>query len=388
MYLYCSDNGVEATESATSETAKHQNVTETYEYETSTPAHEDVHVDYIETRAAKAIELYGGGFLLFFGAFGNIMSLVVLCRKKMRSMTMSLYLSGVAVCDLGYIIMGQVGRHWVRNLTGIDPNALADWYCKLWMCLIAVFGLVATYLLAGVSAERCFAVIAPLKSIGVISKKSVLYYYIVSIIIAVCYSIHPFFSLHVIEIKGQPACTIDADNYFATHLRVWTDFFIAFACPGAVITICSMVIIYKVIKAKIKREAYLAKGVNDKNQTYSTIVMLVTVCVAYIVLLAPLRISYFIGKVFPSGGPPVGRAAARARLFWAINVLGVYLNHSITFYLYVISGREFRGELRLLLGEMCGKICGREPIRPVESTLTTKTGLGSSQSSRSKSTTF
>ena len=336
--------------------------------------------DYIETRAAKAIELYGGGFLLFFGVFGNIMSLIVLSRKKMRTMTISVYLSGVAVCDLGFIIIGQAGRHWVRNLTGIDPNALANWYCKLWMFFIGVFGLESSFLLVGVSAERCFAVTAPLKSIGVISRKSAFRYMIVSAIVVTIYSIHAFFSLHVTEINGHPACTVNAENYFSTHLRIWTDFLVGFACPGALITISSMIIIYKVIKAKIKREAYLSKGASDTNHTYSTIAMLVTVCVAYVCFLAPMRITYFLESVFPSGAPPIGRAAARTRLVWAINLLGLYMNHSCNFFLYVISGREFRTELKVILKEVFAKICqkGYESQVTVGSLGTAKTGLSSS----------
>ena len=324
----------------------------------STPAEAiDTRKDYWETRATKALELYGGGFILFFGVFGNIMSLAVLSRKKMRTMTMSVYLSGVAVCDMGFILLGQAGRHWVRNLSGIDLNNLANWYCIGWMLFINTLTCMSSFLLAGVSAERCFAVTAPLKSIGVITRKSAVCYLVCIGIMATLYSSHVFWSFQLVETPDRSSCTINDKYYFATHIRVWTDFFILFLVPGSIIIISNIIIMYKVTKAKIKRDVYLAKGTNDKNQTYSTIAMLVTVCVAYVCLTTPLRIVYFIGSVFPSGIPLVGREAARYRLFWGVSILAAYVNHAINFYLYVISGKEFRTELRYLLVEIFCKAC-------------------------------
>ena len=64
-------------------------------------------------------------------------------------------------------------------------------------------------------------------------------------------------------------------------------FFYYFAIPGGIISISNIILIFQVIKAKIKRESWLIDTVNDKNQTGITTAMLIVVCLVYIALLPP-----------------------------------------------------------------------------------------------------
>ena len=132
--------------------------------------------NFIEVQVAEFIQLYLEGCLLFLGTFGNLMTLVVLARKRMRATTMSVYLSAAAANDLIVVVIGQGGRHWVRNLSGVDLASLASWYCSLWMYLANVGTSISGYSLAGVAAERCLAIASPLKSRQIICKRSAYIY--------------------------------------------------------------------------------------------------------------------------------------------------------------------------------------------------------------------
>ena len=83
--------------------------------------------------------------------------------------------------------------------------------------------------------------------------------------------------------------------------------------------------------------------------------MLVAVCIVYIALVFPVRFIHFKAAVFPNPKPE-GREAAKELLVWTLCLMSLYVNHAANFYVYVISGSEFRRELRLMVSEAwCGK---------------------------------
>ena len=300
---------------------------------------------FFEVQVAEFIELYLAGCLLFLGTIGNVMTLVVLARKRMRATTMSVYLSAAAAGDLVVIVIGQGGRHWVRNVTGVDPGSLASWYCSLWLFLANVGTSVSGFSLAGVAAERCLAIASPLKSRQIICKRSAYIYTGLITVLSMVYCSHIFWSYHVRIINDKSVCTINPAYYFTTKVRVYTDFLYYFAIPAGITSISNLILIFQVIKAKIKRDSWLTDTKNDKNKTGSTVAMLISVCLVYIVLMAPVRITYFVGSVFPSGLNVVTREVARMRMIWSITLFMFYLNNSINFFIYVISGKEFRNAL-------------------------------------------
>ena len=310
------------------------------------PLPTDVHKKYFEVQVAEFIELYIAGFLLFIGVFGNGMTLVILARKRMRATTMSVYLSTAAVGDMVTLVLGQAGRHWIRNLTGVDLTSLATWYCSLWLVIINLGTSLSSFSLAGVAAERCLAISSPLRSRRIICKRSAYIYSAAITVISAGYGSHSFWTYHVKDMGGRSICGLNAANYFGTKVRVWTDFLYLFAIPAGIIAISNLILIFQVIKAKTKRDSWLAENKNDKNQTVSTIAMLVSVCVVYIILLSPIRISYFIGSVFLPGFNVQTKEAGRMKMLWSISLCGYYVNYSTNFFIYIVSGNTVQERIQ------------------------------------------
>ena len=307
---------------------------------------------FFEVQVAEFIELYLVGFFLFLGAFGNTMTLIVLARKRMRATTMSVYLSAAAIGDMMVTVVGQGGRHWVRNLSGKDPASLASVYCSFWLFLVNVGTSISGFSLAGVAAERCLAISSPLKSRRIICKRSAYIYTGIICITSAAYCTHIFWSYYVTDINNKPVCTINTAYYFTTKIRVFTDFLYYFAIPAGITSISNLILVLQVIKAKIKRDSWLTDTKNDKNKTGSTVAMLISVCVVYIGLMSPVRITYFIGSVFPPGLNIQTQEAARMRMIWSITLFMFYLNHAVNFFIYVASGQEFRRELTGFFSDM------------------------------------
>ncbi|ELU09615.1 hypothetical protein CAPTEDRAFT_209965 [Capitella teleta] len=96
------------------------------------------------------------------------------------------------------------------------------------------------------------------------------------------------------------------------------------------------------------------RGQNKRDSTTSSMIaMLLAASVAYLVLKTPYHL-YTI--LVPVAGEQ-GRTVATSTIDWAAVGLGLVgaaqlMNHGINFYLYVITGREFR---RVLKRSVCGR---------------------------------
>jgi 23S rRNA U2552 (ribose-2'-O)-methylase RlmE/FtsJ len=116
-------------------------------------------------------------------------------------------------------------------------------------------------------------------------------------------------------------------------------------------------------------------------QTRSLIAMLVSVSVAFILLKTPFHIVRF---AFPTQGLSFATTTAD---FVAMHCLAIalslclqFLNHAINFYLYVLTGKEFRSEFIKLMRRM---FC-RENLMTEQASMTPKKTSSSMMSMEKK----
>ena len=287
--------------------------------------------------AAKKLDAYGSLLTMLLGIIGNTLALAVLSRKRLRKTVTSRYLIVLAVSDLGATMVGQVGRHITRNFTSIDPANTANWYCKVWYYGLYVLSSYSGWVLTGVSVERCVAVLLPLKAHIIFSKRSSYIYLTVLFVCSLAYNSHMFFSYRLVDEGTRYNCGINAASYFVLHVRPWSDFLFKALIPGVIIITSNVLIIIRLIHRQFC-------GITNQSvqqiELMSMVPMLVTVSVAYICLTSPMHITYVLLSYYSASftNPWIV-------MLWSVDVICFYLNHSINFFLYVVSGREFRGEL-------------------------------------------
>ena len=68
--------------------------------------------------------------LLFFGTTGNVLSGIVMTRKSMRSNTMAMMLTVLAVLDTG-ILWVDMPRGYLNRVHKIDIRKFSNISCKL-----------------------------------------------------------------------------------------------------------------------------------------------------------------------------------------------------------------------------------------------------------------
>ena len=188
-------------------------------------------------------------------------------------------------------------------------------------------------LLVIMSVEKCFALYFPLQTkrfctVGTAKKIS-----LISALILFAFNAQ-FFFIYDVETKsnGKNHCIWVFQSYEAIYYQI--DGFLYSFIPLTVMFTANCLIILKFMLAKLKDRQGGSESVNQalSKSAVKGSVMLLTISFAFIILTAPICITYTI-----TVDPPV--------IVYGITVILVYLNHSINGVLYSISGSRFRHEL-------------------------------------------
>ncbi|ELU06104.1 hypothetical protein CAPTEDRAFT_212699 [Capitella teleta] len=293
---------------------------------------------FIETKVSHFFWLYGQAFNLVIGVPGNLLSLMVLRRRKLSQSTSSLYLQILSVTDLFRVIIGVPGRHLVREVTGQDPLSISWWYCVLWYYLLKLTTAYNHWIMAGVSMERCIAIMFPLKSKRIINKKNAKRFLGTTLLCVCIYTLHFFKTYTLVDRFGKKVCTENTSDFFSREVRVWLDYVMIQILPGFFIFLCNGFLIHTLLR----RKSGVAKDSSRKTKDplQAIVRMLVVVSLMYLVLTTPANINYILNSAFQVVYDQRSQEAATEKMTWAIVSFCVFFDHSCNFILYVATGMK------------------------------------------------
>ncbi|CAH1779776.1 unnamed protein product [Owenia fusiformis] len=229
--------------------------------------------DYWEYQLSQNIYKYGGIILLVIGIIGNVLSMIVLLRKKFRTTTTGVYLFALSVTDCTVIIWAQFLRHALRGLTGIDLPNQYPWFCKLWYFIIKVTTTASGWLLAALTIERVLGIYMPLKW-RIYSTTQNARIGIIAIYISLAgINMHYFWSYGPVYITDEKnittkatGCSISTDDsnleHFMLNYRPTMDLITRTFLPFAVIAIGNIMIIFK-LKKQLRTRDHLTQSKNE-----------------------------------------------------------------------------------------------------------------------------
>ena len=309
-----------------------------------------------EYELGNLVQAYPAVIFVIMGVIGNILVIAVLTRKSIYT-SYNIFLLNLSVADLGVMLIGQVSRVIPRAFTGFDTGSYNRWICRTWFFANHSFATMSGWTLIAVTIERTIAVYLPLKAKEICTKKSAKWaIFAINIFSPVVY-VHYFWTLDVIyEQRGNVSvlvrgCSIIQQSsklgYYITVIRSATPFF----C----FSICNVMIISKLfVRQKIRKG--LSSVANNDKKMRSLTVMLLTTNFAHLVCIAPMQIFYLIDKSDPFGRKITERWQAVVALRWAFALDLYYINHAINFFLYCISGSEFRAAAKALFADICRRV--------------------------------
>ena len=230
----------------------------------------------------------------------------------------------------------------------MPPNQL--WYCAAMNFMIVSCLLCSTYLLIAMTFERFYSIIRPHKaaSFNTVGRAKIT----IVCTYALCFS----YSLPFLFI-GSHNGRLCIPNRFASdnvwgELYYWLTEILTFIFPFISLLIMNSVIIYTLRKrseqdmlVSVRENNNSCQNVKRKNTEKQIFTMLLLVTFVFLAFNTPTHLLVFYLN-FSSGNIP--QYFAGLHLFYQIGEKSHFTNHGVNFFLYVMSGKKFRADLKNL----------------------------------------
>ncbi|CAH1782406.1 unnamed protein product [Owenia fusiformis] len=316
------------------------------------------YTQYDEYHTMQFIVKYIPPILIIIGLFGNIMTIFVLARSRLKYTSCSRYLILLSASDSIILLIG-LGHFWLTFAFQTDIRNLYPWMCKVQPFLLYSANHFSVWLLVSVTVERVVTIYMPLRAKTIITKKKV--WGIIAVIgsCAVLVNVHTLVTYDLVSVnvpEGEVVICLCPARYchFARYVAVWIDAIFASYLPFTILIISNIFIIKEITKTSTKKKR-LARGSSRRSikanddQTRSLTIMLLAISVIFLLLTSPVTV--FLGG-YDHFQRQVNNDPKRKLQFQITNVIVHmiwYLNSSVNFLMYCVSGSRFRQELFVLV---------------------------------------
>ena len=269
----------------------------------------------------------------------NILCFLVMRMKHNKKHSTCVYLSITAVSD--NIIMFLVFHHWFASY--VESTHFTNWVCKIKLYFVYVSMTYGSYEIVFMTLDKFIAILMPHKAAYLCTSKRA---YIVSAITLV---VSLVYFLPNIVWTAQIGQFSQCQRYAATGWYVTAYKYMSIAVFPFVPIFAILVMNFVIIRA-VWKSRNLRGNQGEQSTERQVTVMLILVSVMFVVLALPIEITDIYHSYIN-----VRRNVQTFVKYSFIRNMTVQLaqiNNGINFFLYIISGSKFRGDLKLLF---CGK---------------------------------
>ena len=303
----------------------------------------------------------GAPIIIVMGTLFNILTIIVLLRKRMRSSSSSRYLIVLAVCDILSLNIG-LWRHYIKEVMKVDIRNFSDAGCKIHVFLLYFFTHLSGWVLIFLAVERFIAVWFPFKVKVFCSPKKGTAALVAIGISLLAINAHFFWTMGLISFitgpneEKQLICDISDPQYliFYTHIWQWVDAALYSYIPFIVMIVCNSLIIAKLLQSKMNKKK--TEGGSSRTRMKTMTAMLFSITFSFLILTTPMSLYMSLSNLWWSD---IYKPCSNLILFWPIVNLLFYLNNAVNFLCYCVSGPSFRREVM----RMCGCACVSNRVR-------------------------
>ncbi|XP_045215141.2 probable G-protein coupled receptor 139 [Mercenaria mercenaria] len=315
---------------------------------------------YAEYKAGILIWKIIPPILIILGTVGNGLSILVLTRRSIRTSTTALFLTVLAFSDLVVLYSGLL-RQWLIYLFDIDVREISQFGCKLNIWLVYSSLDFSAWILVGVTLERVVSAWLPHSAQTLCSRRSAAGLIISLGIFILAFNAHLLYGMvfkYTFDHSGHAELQkcVEVNNRYKDFFNVtwpWIDLCAFCLIPLTVIVMGNWFIVFKLINSqrRVHSRVVPSSAVNGRGPTTtpgpcgkpsSATAMLFTLNIVFLFSTLPISI-YNIGYIYWTEGANE-RDHAQLDLWWAIVNMLMYVNNSINFFLYCLSGAKFRRE--------------------------------------------
>ena len=315
---------------------------------------------YMEYKIHKFLLLYIPPLLLIIGTIGNVLSFCVLIRKAMRRTSTYNYLAVLSFTDMLVLYIGLL-RLWVGELTE-DVRDMSDWSCKFITMAGYTVSVYSVWLLIAVTVERYIVTVHSLRASTMCTQGRAVKTIVCILILLLSINLH-FLWTTQIQTTTRNGEIIQRCNgasgyeHLIKQVWPWVDACLYCILPFIIICILNCLIVQKVIISRKSRHLLAGSRLSSSssnsprssNESSARVtIMLLTISFTFLICTLPMNVT-MIHQAYRGFNALSLQEEASYRLARTISELLMYTNHSINFYLYLLTGNKFRQQLLTML---------------------------------------
>lgn len=136
------------------------NLTDLFGYFVNDSLSDSTFTDVFTEELAYVLNVYFTPALIFMGIIGNLLSIIVFFKSKLRGQSTSQYLSALAISDTLFLL--QLIPPWLKAVRASRVFA-RDGFCQTFVYFTYVSSAYSSWLVVAFTIERCVAVLYPLR---------------------------------------------------------------------------------------------------------------------------------------------------------------------------------------------------------------------------------
>ncbi|XP_060578050.1 FMRFamide receptor-like [Ruditapes philippinarum] len=348
--------------------------------------------DFRQYNIGNFLWIYVSPILIIVGTFGNILSICVLLRPKLRCSTTMFYLTCLSFGDLFTLYTGLL-RYWISKAFDVDVRHFSNATCKIHAFLVYLSLDFTVWILVSVTIDRCLRVSMPFKAKIICTLKRSRYVIAVILFLLVIKNMHFLWNLQLVDTSECDAKT-EAVSNLLKYVWPWIDFSTFCLIPFSIMIACNIKIIYRIIRSqkklnkhkdyyrtptlKPKHDSPLSQDNSSEKSVQSTSMMsqmtshqtsqqtsrvkkrssarrissltamLLTVNCVFLLTTSPIQ-AFLIGKEYWYSDKTPEEKIAWCNFWRAVVNMLQYTNNAVHFFLYCLTGPIFRNELKTML---------------------------------------
>ena len=302
--------------------------------------------------------VYTSPVLIIAGTSGNIMSLLILRSRYFCKSPCSVLLCILSVVDTGVLLTGLL-RVWIMETFNQDIRVINTASCRAHYFLTYVLQHLSSWVVVMVTIERFISVYYPFQTKQLCSKGRLMRGMAAVLAVIILLNVHVLFTLHIVEeiyidSYGDfniSRCGFDPSYYYGNSIWPWVDYVVLAFVPFVVLLVGNMMIVVKVV-GNLGSQRLSHQHVSRDNQQKrirSLTMMMFAVTGTFLVSVTPYEI-YLIGMGHDYWDIQSPEGMTDTMTANVVCELVFYVNNSVNFLMYCVSGSRFRIALHEYFG--------------------------------------
>ena len=291
-------------------------------------------------------------FVILIGVVGHGISLVIFTSPALRRLSASLYLAAISLCDI-FVLLTYVMLDWFKkglprwpgevDISIVDESG----FCETFLFLSYTFRFISVWLIVVFTIERFIAVCRPLHR-RLICTKSFSRKIIGAVALtALSVSLYKPLLSGVNRMGTEAICAGDPEHSQLNFILDTIYGLLITAVPFLIIALFNFIILKRLLSRDILQKHGRGSGVvfrgNMLRLEFTFILLAISSC------FVCLNIPYFIvwvRQVTVSANPEQHTIKPSSQLYLTKSIF--YFNYCVNFFLYCLTGRQYREQIRWL----------------------------------------